>query len=143
MDHLPVNLPRNPEMPGRVVGVPIRLGHVLPILHVGILSTRTDPRGYPLVCHASRRYGETVESTLDDFLYDASGRLRLLGYPGPLTPDRVVRRAQSALGVAYDVRRRNCEHYVLFAHGLAPWSPQWVSWRETLYSVCLDPWGRP
>jgi len=127
---------------GTLVAVPVRLGGILPILHVGILSPDQGPDGRRTILHNSRRYGQCVETLAADFLYGQTGRAVLLGYPGCLPPGAVVERARERLGAPYRTATYNCEHYAADCHGIAIASPQWLAWQRALVRVCLDPWGR-
>ncbi|MCG7980275.1 MAG: lecithin retinol acyltransferase family protein [Candidatus Thiodiazotropha taylori] len=51
-------------------------------------------------------------------------KIKIHGYPSQLPPFVVLRKARNKLGTKYDVFKWNCEHFVRWAHGLKPESPQ-------------------
>jgi hypothetical protein len=90
--------------------------------HVGIVSDRLDASGWPCVISCSRRAGRVIE---EPWLAFSGGRaVRLLGLHGSLHPMRVVANARAGIGQAYDLFIWNCEHFVRWASGLPPESPQ-------------------
>lgn len=102
--------------PGTVVSVALPLYH-----HVGIVTDRFSD-GKPMVISNSKRFGCVVEESIDAF---AGGN--------PVTRDTlqstepywlVLNRARSRLGERYSLLSFNCEHFVRFAIGLTPNSPQ-------------------
>lgn len=89
--------------------------------HPGIL-TEARPTSERSVISASWRLQSVAEEPVSQF---AAGRtLRVEGYLGELPPEQVLIRARAALGEPYDLFTRNCEHFVRYAHGLVPKSPQ-------------------
>ena len=103
--------------PGTVVSV--RVG---PFLHVGIVSDRTGPDGFPMVISSSRRRGRAVEESWQEFAGDerVSVRERHSGPEG----QQIVARARRMLGTPWDPVFSNCEHFVERACGRAPRSGQ-------------------
>lgn len=103
--------------PGMVVSVPILLMY----RHTGIVSDRWHD-GKPMVISTSVRSGGVHEEPWGTF---AQGRdVTDNGYPGRLPGWEVVRRARSLIGTQYDLLTKNCEQFVMFAHGLKPQSAQ-------------------
>ncbi len=102
--------------PGTVISVKVGL-----VWHVGIVTERRID-GYPTVISNSQKVGHVAEETLPEFA--GAGLVRVLGYLGNLEPSIVLRRARSQLGRGWSLVYSNCEHFVRWAHGLRPVSPQ-------------------
>ena len=114
--------------PGTVVSVPILLLY----RHTGIVSDRWHD-GKPMVISTSARSGGVHEEPWDTF---AQGRdVTVNGYPGRLPGWEVVRRARSLIGTQYDLLTKNCEQFVMFAHGLKPQSAQLAS--TVVIALCV------
>ncbi len=85
--------------------------------HYGLI----DSTGF-FVIHNSKKHSKVVRETTEAFssgatltvCADVMGRL----------PAGAARLAESAIGVAYRLWSQNCEHFVRWAHGLEPTSPQ-------------------
>ncbi|MFL6621148.1 MAG: lecithin retinol acyltransferase family protein [Sulfurifustis sp.] len=76
----------------------------------------------PLVIACSAKSGQVKEETWDAF---AEGKdVTVEGHLGKLHPLAVLNRARTCLGKSYNVFFWNCEHFVFYAHGLEPHSPQ-------------------
>jgi len=107
----------NPRLPilGSVVFV-----NVGPIKHRGVLSR--DPDGSPTVISNSRRAGGVAEESLDEFA--GSRPVHHEGFLGNLSPEAVISRARLCLGQRWNLWSWNCDHFVTWAHGLTPRSPQ-------------------
>lgn len=104
--------------PGTVIAV-----WVGPIQHVGVVSDRMHG-SHPNVISNSHRAGRVIEEPLPVF---AGGRpVNVVGYLGNLSPQKVLQRARSRIGETWDLFW-NCEHFVKWAHGLRPRSPQLVA----------------
>lgn len=89
--------------------------------HPGIVSEAT-PLAERSVISSSWRHRSVAEEPFSEF---AAGRnVRVDGYFGDLQPEHVLQRARAALGTPYDLFKRNCEHFVRYAHGVVPSSPQ-------------------
>src|SRR6478736_4584923 len=89
--------------------------------HVGMLA-QCGPFGERLVVAFSATANGLIEHSLGEF---SGGRpVQVDGYLGKLIPDEVMLRARQWQGQSYDLFSRNCEHFVRFAHGLPPTSPQ-------------------
>ncbi len=74
------------------------------IRHVGIAT------GYGTVIHASRRYGQVLETSETQF---ARGKpIRRIEHQCPLSGSEIVVRARGKVGQRYGVLTRNCEHFV-------------------------------
>lgn len=102
--------------PGTVVAVSVGT-----VDHVGILTDQIVG-GAPTVISNSMRAGGVAEDPLHTF---GGGReIRVLGHPGHLSQREVLRRARSQLGKRWRLFSWNCEHFVHWAHGLKPSSPQ-------------------
>ena len=91
--------------------------------HYGI-STDQYIDGLPTVISNTGKYVRVVEESLAQF--QEQGDLKIEGYWGSLPPQEVLRRAREKLGTRYLLLNWNCEHFVRFAHGLKPESPQVV-----------------
>ena len=52
--------------------------------------------------------------------------MNVIGYLGNLSPQQVLQRARSRIGETWNLFW-NCEHFVKWAHGLRPRSPQLVA----------------
>lgn len=89
--------------------------------HFGV-STDCFINGLPTVISNTGKYGKVIEESLEQF--KEQGDLKIEGYWGSLTPQNVLRRARENLGTRYLLINWNCEHFVRFAHGLKPESPQ-------------------
>jgi hypothetical protein len=77
------------------------------IRHVGIAT------GYGTVIHASRRYGQVLETSERQF---ARGKpIRSVGIRSALSGSEIVARARGKIGQRYGVLTRNCEHFVHWA----------------------------
>ena len=75
-----------------------------------------------MVISTSARSGGVCEEPWDVF---AQRRVVTVdGYLGSLSSGEVLRRAKSLIGVPYHMLVRNCDHFVTYAHGLEPQSPQ-------------------
>lgn len=105
--------------PGTVIAVWVGF-----IRHVGIVTDRMYG-AYLGVISNSYRAGRVAEEPLPVF---AGGRsVNVIGYLSDLPPQQVLRRARSRIGEAWDLPNWNCEHFVRWAHGLQPRSPQLVA----------------
>lgn len=91
--------------------------------HVGMLGDYAL-NGQRLVLAFSLKARGFIEHTIDDFTN--GGDFRIDGYLGKLAPSEVLMRAQDWRALPYSLLERNCEHFVYYAHGLAPQSPQLV-----------------
>lgn len=88
------------------------------------------PAGYPhegiplpdgSVIHASKRHGKVVRTSLEEFSEGCPVQVLWdLAVSDPLV---VRRRALDSLGVAYDLWRANCQHFVRYCQGLEVESP--------------------
>lgn len=103
--------------PGTVVSVPIILGY----RHKGIVSDRWH-NGRPMVISNSNRGGGVVEESWDSFCQGRAPAVE--GYPGNLPCYQVLSRARLCVGKGYRLLDWNCEHFVMYAHGLKPESWQ-------------------
>ena len=104
--------------PGTVIAVWVGF-----IRHVGIVTDRTYG-AHPSVISNSHRAGGVIEEPLPVF---SSGQdVDVVGYPGSLPPQQVLQKARSRIGETWDLFW-NCEHFVKWAHGLRPRSPQLVA----------------
>jgi len=111
--------------PGEVVGVMV----AGIIEHKGIVSFRQT------VISNSMRAGGVVEQSLQDF--GGGGSIRRIGHLGDLPSNEVAMRAESRIGQKWNLWSFNCEHFVLWAHGLEPRSPQVASALGTVSLVAL------
>ncbi len=105
---------------GMVVAVSLRRFGTL-LQHVGIV-TDWDWQGQAWVISNSLARRGVVEEPLADFA--AEQPVKILGYFGTLTPEAVVQRARSRRGDQWKLFSWNCEHFVRWAHGIEPASPQ-------------------
>ncbi|NOY25059.1 MAG: hypothetical protein GXP62_04215 [Oligoflexia bacterium] len=122
--------------PGTVVGIPASVaGGALTVQHMGIVSDHQDEHGLPLVISASKKTGRVSEETWLQFTggQDAT----IYDFLGSLPGDQVVRRARSKLGTRWDLLVANCEHFVHWAHGLDPQSPQLQSGAKAVAWVAV------
>ena len=92
--------------------------------HVGIVTDRTMD-GRPMVISNSFRKGGVFEEPWDDF--SCHQHVAVQGYPGQLDADSVLRRARTKTGTRWNLFVWNCEHFVYWAHGLRPHSPQLIT----------------
>lgn len=74
------------------------------IRHVGIAT------GYGTVIHASRRYGQVLETS--EKLFSRGKPIRTLTHNSKLSGTHLVVRARQKIGQRYGVFTRNCEHFV-------------------------------
>lgn len=74
------------------------------------------------VIHNSKEHGKVVRETIEAFSSGAS--LVVCADVMGDWPSKAARLAESAIGVAYRLWSQNCEHFVRWAHGLEPTSPQ-------------------
>lgn len=89
--------------------------------HVGILGDQFINGERSVLAFSSKGRG-FVEQTLSDF---SDNRRVIVGrYLGKLLPHEVIARARLWQGLPYALFSRNCEHFVRYAHGLIPESPQ-------------------
>ncbi|PUB88045.1 MAG: hypothetical protein DBP00_07390 [gamma proteobacterium symbiont of Ctena orbiculata] len=102
--------------PGTIVSVAVG-----PIRHFGIVSDRVD-FGSPYIISSSNRTGQVAEEKSE--IFANGGKIKVHGYPSRLNPFEVLKRARNMLGTKYDIFKWNCEHFVRWAHGLKPESPQ-------------------
>ncbi len=111
------NIPPAWPQPGSVVSVPVFLFY----RHKGIVSDRWY-NGRPMIISTSARSGGVREEPWEVFAQGSvvSGE----DYPGSLPAWEVLHRARSSIGSTYALFTRNCEQFVLYAHGLEPRSPQ-------------------
>ncbi len=108
--------------PGSVVAIPVWPGvSFLPFRHLGIV-TDTNWISGPRIISCSLRQGGVTEESVEEFSNGAP--VTVVAYPGNLHPDEVIARARSRLGTPWNLFTFNCEHFVNWAHGLKPESPQ-------------------
>jgi len=89
--------------------------------HLAIVSERFM-NGLPMLISSSLRTWEVREEAWDTVV---NGRKwRSLGLIGPCTPSEVLRRARSKIGTKWNLFSWNCEHFVYWASGVRPRSPQ-------------------
>lgn len=74
------------------------------------------------VIHNSKAHGKVVRSTYAEF--SAGNKIFVCEELQVVDMAVAIQRARSALGVAYDLWVRNCQHFVRWAHGLEQESPQ-------------------
>ena len=74
------------------------------IRHVGIAT------GYGTVIHASRRYGQVLETS--EKLFARGKPIRTVPHKSGLSGSQLVVRARGKIGQRYGVLTRNCEHFV-------------------------------
>jgi hypothetical protein len=123
---------RGPVWPetGTLVSIPIALFY----RHKGIVSDRWYG-GKPMIISNSARSGGAHEESWDVFA--EGGAVKVDGYPGGLPNFEVLSRAKSLINSKYDLLRWNCEHFVAYAHGLKPTSPQ-VAVTVAIATLCLS-----
>lgn len=114
---------------GTVVSIPIALFY----RHKGIVSDRWYG-GKPMIISNSARSGGVHEEFWDVFA--EGGAVTVDGYPGGLPNFEVLSRAKSLVSSQYDLLRWNCEHFVAYAHGLKPMSPQ-VAVTVAIATLCI------
>jgi hypothetical protein len=78
--------------------------------------------GKPMVLSNSARFGGVAEEPWDVFA--AGQAVAVDEYTSSCDARLVLHLARSRLGTKYDLFRWNCEHFVSFAHGSKPHSPQ-------------------
>jgi hypothetical protein len=114
---------------GTVVSIPIALFYK----HKGIVSDRWNG-GKPMIISNSARSGGVHEEFWDVFA--EGGTVMVDGYLGGLPNFEVLSRAKSLISSQYDLLRWNCEHFVAYAHGLKPTSPQ-VAVTVAIATLCI------
>lgn len=102
--------------PGTVVGA--RLGL---ITHVGIVTDRYAG-GQPMVISNSMRSGRVEEEPLR--IFQGGFPLVPVTQPALVPASEVLSRARQKLGTRWDLLSWNCEHFVHWAFGQDPKSPQ-------------------
>lgn len=91
--------------------------------HVGMLA-EYNAQGERQVFAFSAKANGFLEHSIEQF---SEGKtVRIDGYFGQLPSHQVMERALQWKGRPYSLFERNCEHFVRFAHNLAPTSPQLV-----------------
>lgn len=105
--------------PGSVVSVPFLLVY----RHLGIVSDRWHG-GKPMVISNSARVGGVREDPWDVFTQNRP--VTVESNAPALFPAETISRARSHIGTGYDVLKWNCEHFVSYAQGQKPSSPQTV-----------------
>lgn len=106
--------------PGTIIEVDFRL-----FKHPALVSDAYGSDGLPTVIHNSLRFGGVRETTWTDCV--GNWPFRVAGNVGYLAPV-VLMRARSAIGTPYDLFKFNCDHFVRWACGLKPESPQLRTW---------------
>jgi hypothetical protein len=91
--------------------------------HTGIKSDLQGPDGFAMVVHSSKRLRTAQETSMTEFRAGAVGQVVSKGYPSNRRPQEVLASARSQIGQPWSLDR-NCEHFVSWAHGLTPTSPQ-------------------
>lgn len=102
--------------PGEVIGVRVGL-----VTHVGIVSDRYA-EGMPMVISNSHRAGCVAEEPLN--IFQSKYSLVLVPQTLTLPPSLILSRAREKLGTKWNLITWNCEHFVHWALGLEPKSPQ-------------------
>ncbi len=74
------------------------------------------------VIHNSKKHGKVVRESLAAFAGDADVHVCQEVFSRNVFA--AIQRAENAIGMAYDLWKANCEHFVRWAHGLEPASPQ-------------------
>lgn len=83
-----------------------------------------NAEGERLVFAFSAKANGFIEHSIEQF---SEGKaIRIAGYFSQLPSHQVMKRALQWKGRPYSLFERNCEHFVRFAHNLAPTSPQLV-----------------
>lgn len=86
--------------------------------HEGLIAgEREAPR---TVIHKSKRVGRAVEEPIDAFA--AGATVRIMGYPGRLSSDEVIRRARARIGEPWTILE-NCQRFTRGCHGVPSRSP--------------------
>lgn len=101
--------------------------------HRGVV-TGHDYDGRPLVTSSSRRRGQVVEESLDEF---SRGRQVSAEPALDAHPAAVARNAHSGLGMRYDFLSFNCDHFVEWAKGREPVSRQLAFWGSAIGAAAL------
>lgn len=102
--------------PGSVVGVRVGL-----ITHVGIVTDRLAD-GQPMVISNSMRSGRVEEEPW--YVFQGPFPLVSITRPANLPAWQVLSRARQKLGTRWNLFSWNCEHFVAWAFGQQPNSPQ-------------------
>ncbi len=102
--------------PGTVVGTRVGL-----ITHVGIVTDR-HAGGQPMVISNSMRSGRVEEEPLR--IFQGGFPLVPVTQPALVPASEVLSRARQKLGTRWDLLSWNCEHFVHWAFGQDPKSPQ-------------------
>lgn len=103
-------------LPGAVVGVRVGL-----ITHVGIVTDR-HVDGQPMVISNSMRSGRVEEEPWR--VFQGPFPLVSVTQPAALPAWQVLSRARQKLGTRWNLFSWNCEHFVAWAFGRNPQSPQ-------------------
>lgn len=90
--------------------------------HKGVVSDRASSDGRLMIISCSGRAGEVREETEEEF--SQGNEIVSEGYLGNLHVQEVLYRARRCIGKKYSLLSWNCEHFVRYAHGLEPSSPQ-------------------
>lgn len=106
-----------PLIPGTVIGVRVGIA-----THVGIVTDRTDINGVPMVISNSHRAGCVAEEPLR--VFQGIFQLVPVAQPAIVPSWQVIERARQKLGARWDLFSWNCEHFVHWAFGQEPRSPQ-------------------
>lgn len=102
------------------------------IEHFGVVSDKYI-NGVPCIISNSHKKGMVVEESIQEF---ANGRaITVHQYSGSLNPIQIISRARSRLGESYNLIKWNCEHFIRWATGLEPKSPQVR--RATLMTIAI------
>ena len=102
--------------PGDTIGV--RIGFVT---HVGIVTDRYFD-GMPMVISNSHRAGGVAEEPLA--VFQGSYPLVPVVQPRALPVGHILFLSRQKLGTRWNLLSWNCEHFVRWAYGLEPMSPQ-------------------
>ncbi len=102
----------------------IRVGEIVSVRIFGIVEHVGLVTENGTVISNSMRNSGVIEQSLAEF--SAGKEVTRSGYPSDLPPSIVVARARSRLGAQWSLVNSNCEHFVNWAHGLKPTSPQLV-----------------
>lgn len=89
--------------------------------HFGIVTDKYV-NGLPTVISNAGDHGKVVEQPLAEF--HGKWDLKIEGYWGSLPYQEVLARGRGQVGSIYSLFTWNCEHFVRFAHGIKPESPQ-------------------
>lgn len=109
-------------------------GDIVAIRVLGIISHLGIVTPWGTVISASLFHGGVVEQPFMEFANDKA--VHFVGHPRVLPVQVVLQRAASRINQPWNLLNANCEHFVYWAHGLQPRSPQ-LTRAASLIAICV------